>query len=81
MKKIPTPLYPLHLLISLTFAYTIRNLQVSTLNAIGYSPYASQQVFQLLNWKHNDDIIQTINSQSNLTFKAQHNQFSGMSYS
>ena len=58
-----------------------RVLQVSTLDSLAYSSYASVQIFQLLNWRVNDNIIKDINSRQNGTFIAAHNQFSYLSIS
>lgn len=62
-------------------AHSARILQVSTLDSLAYSGYISVQIFQLLNWKVNDKIIQDINSRQNGTFIAAHNQFSYLSIS
>lgn len=61
---------------SLSSALQIRQLQSNALNPISLSPYTSEQVFQLLNWKKNDDLIQKMNQEPSLTFKVQHNHFS-----
>ena len=58
----------------------MRRLEVDILQSIAYSSYASQQVFWLLNWKENDQAIRKINRQPGFTFRAQHNQFSKLSF-
>lgn len=48
-------------LVSLSSPFQIRQLQVNAVNPKSLSPYTSEQVFQLLNWKQNDNLIQKMN--------------------
>ena len=45
------------------FGSKIRSLQiVSSLDSLAQSGYSSIQIFNLMNWKRNDEIIKSINS-------------------
>lgn len=80
MSPAPSTIMLFFLLISLSSTFQIRQLQMTLANPISLSPYTSEQVFQLLNWKQNDNLIQKMNSEPNLTFKVQHNQFSFLTF-
>lgn len=67
-------------LLSLSLTFQLRRLQANGVNSIKTSPLTSEQVFQLLNWRQNDILIQTLNQERNLTFKVQHNQFSFLTF-
>jgi hypothetical protein len=58
----------------------LRRLQVGIMEAVAYSPAASEQVFWWLNWQQNDQTIQNINRQPGATFSAHHNQFSYLTF-
>lgn len=58
----------------------LRVLQMTPLESLAYSSYTSIQIFNLLNWKINNQIIQSINNNKDSTFTAAHNQFSFLSF-
>lgn len=61
------------------FRSNIRSLQMAPINTLAYSSYTSVQIFNLLNWRVNNQIIEAINTNKNSTYTAAHNQFSYLS--
>ncbi len=64
---------------SISGGYARRLQMVSPADSVVYSSYSSTQIFHLLNWQVNNQIIESINANSDSTFTAGHNQFSYLS--
>jgi hypothetical protein len=49
------------------------------LDASGFHSQSNQQVYWMLNWNQNNQVINNINQQQGRTFQASHNRFSYLS--
>jgi len=71
--------YTLQLAFCAQLGLSSRLLQIGLFDSMAYNAYAGLQIYQLLNWQRNDQIITGINTDKAFTFTVAHNQFSLMS--